>query len=43
MFKNQSLAMLMLVSSMGLGMAPELHPDGWRVQEKLSNDYSYYA
>ena len=23
---------------MAMGMAPELHPDVWRSQEKLSND-----
>ena len=33
----------MLVSSMGMGMAPELHPDGWGGQEKVSNEYPYYA
>ena len=25
----------MLGSSMGMGMAPELHPEGWRGQEKF--------
>ena len=28
--ENQSLALHMLGSPMGMGMAPELHPDGWR-------------
>ena len=30
MLKNHSLALLMLGFPMGMGMAPELHPDGWR-------------
>ena len=30
MLKNQFLALLMLGSPMGMGMAPEPHPDGWR-------------
>ena len=30
MLKNQSLALLMLGSSMGMGMAPRPHPDVWR-------------
>ena len=25
----------MLGSSMGMGMDPELHPDGWRLRKKL--------
>ena len=32
--ENQSLALLMLGSPMGMGMAPELHPDGWRQSGK---------
>ena len=32
---NQSLALLMLRSPMGLGMAPELHPDVWSGQKKF--------
>ena len=36
--KNQSLAFLMLGSSMGVGMAPELQPDVWKGQEKVLND-----
>ena len=39
----QSLALLMLRFSQGMGMAPELHPDVWRGQEKVSNDYFYYV
>ena len=35
MLKNQSLALLMLGSSMGTGMAPELHPDVWRAKKKF--------
>ena len=34
MLKNQSLALLMLGSPMGMGMAPELHPDVWSGLEK---------
>ena len=30
MLKNQSLALLMLRSPMGMGMAPELQPNIWR-------------
>ena len=35
---NQSLALLMLGSSMGMGMALEFPPDVWRGQEKVSYD-----
>ena len=35
MLLNQSLALLMLGSPMGLGMAPELHPDDWGVRKKF--------
>ena len=35
--------LLMLGSPMGMGMAPELHPDVWRGLEKFSNDLFYYA
>ena len=38
MLLNQSLALLMLGSPMGLGMALEVHPDVWRGQEKVPND-----
>ena len=40
MLYNQPLALLMLGSSKGTVMAPELHPDGWRGQEKVSKDLS---
>ena len=33
--KNQSKALLKLGSFMGMGMAPEVHPDGWMGQEKV--------
>ena len=35
MLYNQSLALQMLGSSMGLGMAPELHPDAQRVRKRF--------
>ena len=35
MLKNQSLALLILGSSMGLRMVPELHPDVWRAKKKF--------
>ena len=38
MLQNQSLALLMLGSLLGWGMAPELHPDDWMGQKfKLTN------
>ena len=35
MQKNQSLALLTLGSSMGMGMAPELNPDVWGAGKKF--------
>ena len=35
MLKNKFLALLMLGSPMGMGMALELHPDVWRGQKNF--------